>query len=206
MLKKDARRLEKSDFILTLLSSTKKLLDNEERKSLYNAYNRFINRIQQVSKQDGCSRLDSLQMLARIRETLVQLLENYNDSDSLQYLLIRSSLSLVNFEEQMIYLQLKYPGVRNVHTPRTHSPLKISKRFTNSDLMEVIAALLAVGFFCQQDDSPATFMQVTREFEILCNTSFKNPDNCRWAVLNRKNRLTHFLDTLRGTLVELSQK
>ncbi|WP_162608232.1 hypothetical protein [Alistipes sp. An54] len=35
------------------------------------------------------------------------------------------------------------------------------------------------------------------------------PDNCRWAVLNRKNRknrLTHFLDTLRGTLVELSQK
>lgn len=32
------------------------------------------------------------------------------------------------------------------------------------------------------------------------------PDNCRWAVLNRKNRLTHFLDTLRGTLVELSQR
>lgn len=71
--------------------------------------------------------------------------------------------------------------------------------------MEVIAALSAVGFFCQQDDSPATFMQVIREFEILCNTNFKNPDNCRWAVLNRKNRLTHFLDTLRGTLVELSQ-
>ncbi|WP_296109385.1 hypothetical protein [uncultured Alistipes sp.] len=32
------------------------------------------------------------------------------------------------------------------------------------------------------------------------------PYNCRCAVLNRKNRLTHFLDTLRGTLVELSQK
>jgi hypothetical protein len=32
------------------------------------------------------------------------------------------------------------------------------------------------------------------------------PYNCRYAVLNRKNRLTHFLDTLRGTLVELSQK
>ena len=38
------------------------------------------------------------------------------------------------------------------------------------------------------------------------NTSFKNPDNCRWAILNRKNRLTHFLDTLRVTLAELSQK
>ncbi|WP_143256161.1 hypothetical protein [Alistipes sp. An31A] len=121
-------------------------------------------------------------------------------------MLIRSSLTLVDFEKQMIYLQLKYPGIREIAAQRRHSPLKISKRFTNSDLMEVIAALSAVGFFCQQDDSPATFMQITREFETLCNTSFKNPDNCRWAVLNRKNRLTHFLDTLRGTLVELSQK
>ena len=177
-----------------------------ERKDLNIAYNRFINRIQQISKQDECSRLDSLQLLARIRETLVQLLENYNNSTSLQYLLIRSSLSLVDFEQRMIYLQLKYPGIREVTAQRHHSPLKISKRFTNSDLMEVIAALSAVGFFCQQDDSPATFMQITREFETLCNTSFKNPDNCRWAILNRKNRLTHFLDMLRNTLVELSQK
>ena len=162
------------------------------RQNIQHTYNCFAERIQQISKQEECSRLDSLQLLARIRETLVQLLENYNDSTSLQYLLIRSSLSLVDFEKQMIYLQLKYPGIREIAA--------------NSDLMEVIAALSAVGFFCQQDDSPATFMQVIREFETLCNTSFKNPDNCRWAVLNRKNRLTHFLDTLRGTLVELSQK
>jgi hypothetical protein len=174
--------------------------------NIQHTYDCFAERIQQISKQEECSRLDSLQLLARIRETLVQLLENYNDSASLQYMLIRSSLTLVDFEKQMIYLQLKYPGIREIATQRRHSPLKISKRFTNSDLMEVIAALSAVGFFCRQDDSPATFMQITREFETLCNTSFKNPDNCRWAVLNRKNRLTHFLDTLRGTLVELSQK
>lgn len=174
--------------------------------NIQHTYNCFAERIQQISKQEECSRLDSLQLLARIRETLIQLLGNYNDSASLQYMLIRSSLTLVDFEKQMIYLQLKYPGIREIAAQRPHSPLKISKRFTNSDLMEVIAALSAVGFFCQQDDSPATFMQVIREFETLCNTSFKNPDNCRWAVLNRKNRLTHFLDTLRGTLIELSQK
>lgn len=175
-------------------------------QNIQHTYDCFAERIQQISKQEECSRLDSLQLLARIRETLVQLLENYNDSASLQYMLIRSSLTLVDFEKQMIYLQLKYPGIREIATQRRHSPLKISKRFTNSDLMEVIAALSAVGFFCQQDDSPATFMQITREFETLCNTSFKNPDNCRWAILNRKNRLTHFLDTLRCTLVELSQR
>lgn len=205
MLKR-IRQLEKSDFIGQLLALGNEPLVDKERKDLNIAYNRFINRIQQISKQEECSRLDSLQLLARIRETLVQLLENYNDSASLQYMLIRSSLTLVDFEKQMIYLQLKYPGIREIATQRRHSPLKISKRFTNSDLMEVIAALSAVGFFCQQDDSPATFMQITREFETLCNTGFKNPDNCRCAVLNRKNRLTHFLDTLRGTLVELSQK
>lgn len=175
-------------------------------QNIQNTYECFVERIQQISKLKKYSSLEALQALARIREKLVQLLESYNDSDSLQCLLIRSSLSLINFEKQMICLQLKYPGIRNMHTSRPHSSLKISGRFTNSDLMEVIAALSAVGFFCQQDDSPATFMQITREFETLCNTSFKNPDNCRWAILNRKNRLTHFLDTLRGTLAELSQK
>ena len=171
VMQKSVKRLEKCDFIVQLFSLIDKPLRDNERKSLNIAYNRFVNRIQQISKQDGCS-----------------------------------SLTLVDFEKQMIYLQLKYPGIREIAAQRRHSPLKISKRFTNSDLMEVIAALSAVGFFCQQDDSPATFMQVIREFETLCNTSFKNPDNCRWAVLNRKNRLTHFLDTLWGTLVELSQK
>ena len=175
-------------------------------QNIQETYDCFVERIQQISMQKECSSLEALQALARIREILVRMIKVYNDPDSLHYLILRSSLSLVNFEKQMIYLQLKYPGIRDMTTQRSHSPLKISKQFTNSDLMEVIAALSAVGFFCQQDDSPATFMQVIREFETLCNTSFKNPDNCRWAVLNRKNRLTHFLDTLRGTLVELSQK
>lgn len=199
--------IHRQEFIRILNATPQdRTLGASEKESLNQDYNRFIDWLQGISKQSEYSMLDSLQLLARIRETLVQLLENYNDSASLQCLLIRSSLSLVDFEQRMIYLQLKYPGIREIAAQRPHSPLKISKRFTNSDLMEVIAALTAVGFFCQQDDSPATFMQITREFETLCNTSFKNPDNCRWAVLNRKNRLTHFLDTLRGTLVELSQK
>lgn len=200
------KRLANSEFIRFFCRPQGANLSNAEMKRLGIAYTRFINRIQRISKQDTHSKLDSLQALARIRELLIHLREKHEGSRSFTNELIRSALSLVDFEQRMIYLQLKYPGIREIATQRRHSPLKISKRFTNSDLMEVIAALSAVGFFCQQDDSPATFMQITREFETLCNTSFKNPDNCRWAVLNRKNRLTHFLDTLRGTLVELSQK
>ncbi len=200
------KRLTNCEFIRLLRKPQGVNLSNAEMKRLSFAHTRFINRIQRISKLDTHTKLDSLQALARIRELLIHLREKHEECRSFTNELIRSSLSLVDFEQRMIYLQLKYPGIREITTQRRHSPLKISKRFTNSDLMEVIAALSAVGFFCQQDDSPATFMQITREFETLCNTNFKNPDNCRWAVLNRKNRLTHFLDTLRGTLVELSQK
>ena len=124
----------------------------------------------------------------------------------MQYALIKSALSLIEFEKKLIYLQLKYPGVRDAQSKRRHSPLKISKKYTNSDLMELIAPLSAAGFFCLYDDTPASFMQIVREFEIMCNTRIKNPDNSRWSILNRKNKLTHFLDILRNTLIELSRK
>lgn len=45
--------------------------------------------------------------------------------------------------------------------------------------MELIAPLSAAGFFCLYDDTPASFMQIVREFEIMCNTRIKNPDNSR---------------------------
>ena len=145
-------------------------------------------------------------MLARIRERLTRLLESCDDRRSIQSALVKSALSLIEFEKKLIYLQLKYPGIRDIQSKRRHSPLKISKKYTNSDRMELIAPLSAAGFFCLYDDTPASFMQITREFEIMCNTRIKNPDNSRWAILNRKNKLTHFLDILRNTLIELSQR
>ena len=169
-------------------------------------YDRFINQIQHVSKQENQSKLDSLHVLARIRERLARLLESCCDRKSMQYALIKSALSLIEIEKKLIYLQLKYPGVRDAQSKRRHSPLKISKKYTNSDLMELIAPLSAAGFFCLYDDTPASFMQIVREFEIMCNTRIKNPDNSRWSILNRKNKLTHFLDILRNTLIELSRK
>lgn len=72
--------------------------------------------------------------------------------------------------------------------------------------MELIAPLTVAGFFCLYDDTPASFMQIVREFEIMCYTRIKDPDNCRRAILNRKNKLTYFLDILRHTLIELSQR
>lgn len=166
----------------------------------------FINQIQHVSKSENQSKLDSLHVLVRIRERLARLLDSCDDWKSIQYTLIKSALSLIEFEEKLICLQLKYSGVRDIQSKQRHSPLKISKKYTNSDLMELIAPLSAAVLFCLYDDTPASFMQIVREFEIMCNTRIKNPDNSRWSILNRRNELTHFLDILRNTLIELSQR
>ena len=204
-MSKNIKKFEKSVFIVMLYTRMNEELSETDSIRMYEAYNRFIDRIQRLSKQGNQSKLDSLHTLARIRERIARLLERCDNKHSVQYSLLKSALALIGFEKKMIYLQLKYPGIREVQSHR-RSELKISKKYTNSDLMEVIASLASIEFFCLCDDSPASFMQITREFETLCNTRIKNPDNCRWAVLNRKNRLTHFLDTLRNTLVELSWK
>ncbi len=97
--------IHRQEFIRILNATPQdRTLGASEKESLNRDYNRFIDWLQGISKQSEYSMLDSLQLLARIRETLVQLLENYNDSASLQCLLIRSSLSLVDFEQRMIYL------------------------------------------------------------------------------------------------------
>ena len=204
-MSKNIKKFEKSVFIVMLYTRMNEELSETDSIRMYEAYNRFIDRIQRLSKQGNQSKLDSLHTLARIRERIARLLERCDNKHSVQYSLLKSALALIGFEKKMIYLQLKYPGIREVQSHR-RSELKISKKFTNSDLMEVIASLASIEFFCLCDDSPASFMQITREFETLCNTRIKNPDNCRWAVLNRKNRLTHFRDTVRNTLVELSRK
>lgn len=204
-MSKNIKKFEKSVFIVMLYTRMNEELSETDSIRMYEAYSRFIDRIQRLSKQENQSKLDSLHTLACIRERIARLLERCDNKHSVQYSLLKSALALIGFEKKMIYLQLKYPGIREVQSHR-RSELKISKKFTNSDLMEVIASLASIEFFCLCDDSPASFMQITREFETLCNTRIKNPDNCRWAVLNRKNRLTHFLDTLRNTLVELSRK
>ena len=165
-----------------------KELPEPECEHLNAVYDRFINQIQHVSKQENQSKLDSLHMLARIRERLIRLLE--------------STLSLIEFEKKLIYLQLKYPGIKDIQSKHRHLPLKISKKYTNSDLMELIAPLSAAGFFCLYDGVPGSFIQIVREFEIMCNTRIKS----RWSILNRKNKLTHFFDILRNTLIELSQR
>lgn len=43
-------------------------------------------------------------------------------------------------------------------------------------------------------------------FSWMFNVRINNPNQCRRAVVNRKLRLTRFLNLLRGCLIEKSQQ
>ena len=75
-----------------------------------------------------------------------------------------------------------------------------------TDLMELISALHASGAIRKADGTPAELNKLVRAFELLLNVSFKNPDRCRNAALNRKVNVTKFLDALKQALVERSQR
>ena len=87
---KGIRKLEKSNFMTLLHMQVNKDLSESERERLNTVYDRFINQIQHVSKQENQSKLDSLHVLARIRERLARLLESCCDRKSMQYALINS--------------------------------------------------------------------------------------------------------------------
>lgn len=123
-----AKRFSRSEFI-KLLHTTDMNPNNIDNQRLSLAYTRFINRIQTVSKLDSCSRLEALQALARTREILFRLQSQHKDSESLSYQLIHSSLSLINFEKQMICLQLKYPGWKIQCKRRNYFKVSCGVRF-----------------------------------------------------------------------------
>ena len=79
-----ARKLANSEFIKLLYRLRGLNPNNAEVKRLGIAHTRFINRVQQISKLDSQSKLDSLQALARLRELLIRLQEKHEGNGSLR--------------------------------------------------------------------------------------------------------------------------
>jgi len=199
---KSSKVLDNCDFIALLHSSINKQFTIQEQMLLNMEYDRFLARIERIV-QGSKSKLEKLRILTRTGETLERLKLNIKDQTSFRYLYAQSAGSILDFEKRAILLQLKYPGLSEATSVRK-APFRLSKKYTPTDLMELITPLHAIGFFCLPDGSLASLSNLTKEFEALCGIKFRNPETCRWAVLNRKNKLTHILDILRRTLLELS--
>ena len=89
---------------------------------------------------------------------------------------------------------------------KPRSVLYLAEPFTPTDLMELITALHSAGVGRRIDGTRANVEQLVELFSWMFNVRINNPIQCRRGVINRKLRLTRFLDLLRNSLIEESQR
>lgn len=201
------KKLKKVPFIGMLETSLNRRLLSPERDTLNTAYEDYIDMLHRLTSQSHRSALDLLHELARCQSHLMQLQEQITEKVSQQASLLESALLLTNFEIRLVFTRLRYPSIADpvsVEIPK--SPLYLSKEFTPTDLMELITALQISGAVRRIDGSPADLQMLVETISQTFNVRINNPEQCRRAVVNRKLRLTRFLDILRNSLIAYSQR
>ena len=72
--------------------------------------------------------------------------------------------------------------------------------------MELITALHLSGAIRRIDGTRVDLATLVDVLSGTFNVRINNLEQCRYAVINRKLRLTRFLDLLRNSLIEESQR
>jgi rteC protein len=198
--------LDKNQFIVTLDTLLNRRLSDAECTAFHAAYEEFIDLLHGLAVQSSKSPLDLLHELARLQSRLMRLQERIVGKESPQASLLESALLLTNFEIRLIFTRLRYPSIADqvsVEVPR--SPLFLSGQFTPTDIMELATALHLSGAIRRIDGTRVDLTTLVDVLSRTFNVRINNPEQCRHAVVNRKLRLTRFLDFLRNSLVEYSQ-
>lgn len=201
------KKLEKVPFIRMLDTLLNRRLSDAECTAFHASYEEFIDLLHSLTAQSCRSPLDLLHELARLQSRLMRLQVRIVEKESPQASLLESALLLTNFEIRLVFTRLRYPSIADpvsVEVPK--SPLYLSKEFTPTDLMELIAALQISGAVRRIDGSPADLPTLVNVLSKSFNVRINNPEQCRHAVINRKLRLTRFLDLLRNHLIECSRR
>ena len=116
------------------------------------------------------------------------------------------TLFLIDMEVRLLHLRLRYPQSGIVPEVKIESPLYLSKKLTVTDLVELLYALHLIGAFRKSDGSRIEFSVVIHTFEEVLHIRIKNYERFKNAAVNRKIRLTGFLDQLKAALTERSQR
>ena len=149
--------------------------------------------------------IDQLRLLAHLCGYLERMKYRYAE-EPIKKGYFETIIAHVEIERRILLVQLRYPALATRQSKHIRSPYYWSAEYTLTDLMELISALHASGAIRKADGTPAELNKLVRTFELLLNVSFKNPDRCRNAALNRKVNVTKFLDALKQALVERSQR
>ena len=200
-------KTEKVPFIEMLETSFDSQLSDAECEAFNVAYEEYIDMFYGLTAQSRKSFLDLLHEFARLRLRLMRLQERIVEKKSLQASLLKSALLLTNFEIRLVSVRLRYPSIAGPISGKVPKyPLYFSKEFTPNDVMELIAALHTAGVGRRIDGTRANVEQLVELFSWMFNVRINNPIQCRRGVINRKLRLTRFLDLLRNSLIDESQR
>lgn len=199
--------LEESLLIRLLTTSPDRRLTDSERKAFDAAHEDYIDALQALSQDLRKSPLEILHRLIRADARLCRLKNCICDKHSLQASLLKSAIQLTNFEIRLIFTRLRYPSIADpvsVEVPK--SPLFLSEQFTPTDIMELATALQLSGAIRRIDGTRVDLATLVDVLSGTFNVRINNPEQCRYAVVNRKLRLTRFLDFLRNNLIAYSQR
>ena len=157
---------------------------------------------------EHCKPLDMLHALSRARNRFVRLRSCEERRPAALVALLEGAVAHLEFEMRMVHLRIEHPAVMD-RLPRSEKPrsaLYLAEPFTPTDLMELITALHSAGVGRRIDGTRANVEQLVELFSWMFNVRINNPIQCRRGVINRKLRLTRFLDLLRNSLIEESQR
>ena len=205
---KNLRFLENSHFMKLLCTSLENNSGQCDTERLKVSYARFVGSVQRLVASEQCAPLDMLHALSRARNRLVRLRSCEERRSAALVALWEGAVSHLEFEMRMVHLRIEHPAVmdRLPQSEKTRSALYLAEPFTPTDLMELITALHSAGVGRRIDGTRANVEQLVELFSWMFNVGINNPIQCRRGVINRKLRLTRFLDLLRNSLIEESQR
>ena len=202
---KNLRFLENSHFMKLLCTSLENNSGQCDLERLKTSYARFVGSVQRLVASEQCAPLDMLHALSRARNRLVRLRSCEERRPAALVALWEGAVSHLEFEMRMVHLRIEHPAVMD-RLPQSEKPRSVAEPFTPTDLMELIAALHTAGVGRRIDGTRANVEQLVELFSWMFNVRINNPIQCRRGVINRKLRLTRFLDLLRNSLIEESQR
>ena len=179
--------LDKNQFIVMLDTLLNSRLSDAVCTAFHASYKEFI---------------DLLHELARLQSRLMRLQERIVEKESPQASLLKSALLLTNFEIRLVFTRLV------IHP----SPLRYRSKYPNhhcfspNNIMELITALHLSGAIRRIDGTRVDLATLVDVLSRTFNVRINNPEQCRHTLINRKLRLTHFLDILRNNLIAYSQR
>lgn len=116
------------------------------------------------------------------------------------------TLFLIDMEVRLLHLRLRYPQSGIVPEVKIESPLYLSKELTVTDLVELLYALHLIGAFRKKRRFTDRVLGRYPHFRRGAAYPDKELERFKNAAVNRKIRLTGFLDQLKAALTERSQR